>query len=53
MNPAESASALEISHLTKSFGGLVATQDVSLTIRPGERRLIIGRNGAGKTTLFN
>ena len=29
------------------------TQDVSLTIRPGERRLIIGPNGAGKTTLFN
>ena len=53
MNPAEPASALEISHLTKSFGGLVATQDVSLTIRPGERRLIIGPNGAGKTTLFN
>ena len=31
----------------------VATQDVSLAIRPGERRLIIGPNGAGKTTLFN
>ena len=29
------------------------TQDVSLAIRPGERRLIIGPNGAGKTTLFN
>jgi branched-chain amino acid transport system ATP-binding protein len=53
MNPAEPAFALEISHLTKSFGGLVATQDVSLTIQPGERRLIIGPNGAGKTTLFN
>jgi branched-chain amino acid transport system ATP-binding protein len=53
MNPAEPPSALEISHLTKSFGGLVATQDVSLAVRPGERRLIIGPNGAGKTTLFN
>jgi branched-chain amino acid transport system ATP-binding protein len=53
MNPAEPAFALEISNLKKVFGGLVATQDVSLTIRPGERRLIIGPNGAGKTTLFN
>jgi branched-chain amino acid transport system ATP-binding protein len=45
--------ALEINNLKKSFGGLVVTQDVSLAIRPGERRLIIGPNGAGKTTLFN
>jgi branched-chain amino acid transport system ATP-binding protein len=53
MNPAEPTYALNISNLKKSFGGLTATQDVSLTIRPGERRLIIGPNGAGKTTLFN
>jgi branched-chain amino acid transport system ATP-binding protein len=39
--------------LTKSFGGLRVTKDVSLTVAPGERRLIIGPNGAGKTTLFN
>ena len=45
--------ALEISGLCKSFGGLPVTQDVSLAVRPGERRLIIGPNGAGKTTLFN
>jgi branched-chain amino acid transport system ATP-binding protein len=45
--------ALEIVHLKKAFGGLPVTQDVSLAIRPGERRLIIGPNGAGKTTLFN
>jgi branched-chain amino acid transport system ATP-binding protein len=45
--------ALEIVHLNKAFGGLPVTQDVSLAIRPGERRLIIGPNGAGKTTLFN
>jgi branched-chain amino acid transport system ATP-binding protein len=42
MNSAEPTSALEISSLKKSFGGVLATQDVSLTIRPGERRLIIG-----------
>jgi branched-chain amino acid transport system ATP-binding protein len=45
--------ALEIINLSKAFGGLSVTQNVSLTIRPGERRLIIGPNGAGKTTLFN
>ena len=45
--------ALEVTGLAKSFGGLPATNDVSLAIEPGERRLIIGPNGAGKTTLFN
>src|SRR5215475_10945743 len=45
--------ALEVAHLSKRFGGLPATKDVSLRIMPGERRLIIGPNGAGKTTLFN
>jgi len=46
-------SALEIIRLNKSFGALPVTQDVSMTIRPGERRLLLGPNGAGKTTLFN
>jgi branched-chain amino acid transport system ATP-binding protein len=46
-------SALRISGLKKSFGGLPAIDDVSLEVAPGERRLIIGPNGAGKTTLFN
>src|SRR5205807_7714467 len=45
--------ALEVVNLKKTFGGLTVTQNVSLSIRPGERRLIIGPNGAGKTTLFN
>jgi branched-chain amino acid transport system ATP-binding protein len=53
MTPLPSPYALEISNLQKAFGGLPATEDVSLAIRPGERRLIIGPNGAGKTTLFN
>jgi len=46
-------SALEVRSLCKSFGGLRVTANVSLTVEPGERRLIIGPNGAGKTTLFN
>ena len=53
MNPLTSDLALEIVNLNKAFGGLVVTQNVSLAMRPGERRLIIGPNGAGKTTLFN
>lgn len=46
-------SALAVQSLSKSFGGLRVTSNVSLTVEPGERRLIIGPNGAGKTTLFN
>jgi branched-chain amino acid transport system ATP-binding protein len=53
MTPVASSYALEIIDLKKAFGGLVVTQNVSLAIRPGERRLMIGPNGAGKTTLFN
>jgi branched-chain amino acid transport system ATP-binding protein len=45
--------ALLVSGLEKSFGGLRVTRAVNLAVEPGERRLIIGPNGAGKTTLFN
>jgi branched-chain amino acid transport system ATP-binding protein len=45
--------ALELRSLEKAFGGLRVTANVSLSVEPGERRLIIGPNGAGKTTLFN
>jgi branched-chain amino acid transport system ATP-binding protein len=45
--------ALLVTRLVKSFGGLRVTKGVDLAVEPGERRLIIGPNGAGKTTLFN
>ena len=45
--------ALAVTALTKSFGGLRVNTGVDLTVEEGERRLIIGPNGAGKTTLFN
>jgi len=44
---------LETKSLTKRFGGLVAVDDLSLTIRPGEVRGLIGPNGSGKTTTVN
>ena len=45
--------AIEVSGLTKEFGGLRAVDRVSLSVAPGERRVLIGPNGAGKTTLFH
>jgi len=43
---------LEIRHLSKHFGGVMALQDVSLTVDDGEIVGLVGDNGAGKSTLI-
>ena len=48
-----SAALLEVESVSKSFGGVQANRDVSLTVRDGEIVGLIGPNGSGKTTVFN
>jgi branched-chain amino acid transport system ATP-binding protein len=44
---------LRVESVSKHFGSLVAVDNVSMTVEPGELRAVIGPNGAGKTTFFN
>jgi branched-chain amino acid transport system ATP-binding protein len=46
-------SLLKVENVSKHFGSLVAVDNVSMTVEPGELRAVIGPNGAGKTTFFN
>ena len=50
---AASAYALTLEGVSRHFGALVALDAVSMQLRAGERRAVLGANGAGKTTLFN
>ena len=47
------SAVFEVDRLKKSFGGLAVTNDVSLSMSPGDRVALIGPNGAGKTTFVN
>jgi branched-chain amino acid transport system permease protein len=51
--PAEGETLLEVKGATKRFGGLVAVNDMSLSVKAGEIVALIGPNGAGKSTMFN
>ena len=48
-----SSALIEVSNVSKSFGGVLANRDVSLKVAEGRITGLIGPNGSGKTTLFN
>ena len=45
--------AIELKHITKRFGKVVANNDINLTLQKGEILSLLGENGSGKTTLMN
>jgi branched-chain amino acid transport system ATP-binding protein len=47
------SAVFEVRNLKRSFGGLAVTNDVSISMAPGDRVALIGPNGAGKTTFVN
>jgi ABC-type branched-subunit amino acid transport system ATPase component len=51
--PEAAPAALEVTHLTKAFGGVRAVDDATLSVRAGSLTGLIGPNGAGKSTMIN
>jgi branched-chain amino acid transport system ATP-binding protein len=51
--PHRGTPVLEVERLARSFGGVYAVSDVSMSVAEGELRGVVGPNGAGKSTLFN
>ncbi|MCI6375937.1 MAG: ABC transporter ATP-binding protein [Clostridiales bacterium] len=45
--------AIELRHITKTFGSVTANRDVTMSVRKGEILSLLGENGSGKTTLMN
>jgi branched-chain amino acid transport system ATP-binding protein len=50
---AGAGNAIDLRGVSRYFGALAALTDITLSVRPGERRAVLGSNGAGKTTLLN
>ncbi|MCH3907850.1 MAG: ABC transporter ATP-binding protein [Sphaerochaeta sp.] len=53
MDPNTKITSLRMEHITKRFPGVLASDDISLSVGEGEVLALVGENGAGKTTLMN
>ncbi|MBQ1305062.1 MAG: ATP-binding cassette domain-containing protein, partial [Erysipelotrichales bacterium] len=49
----DNTNIIEFRHITKTFPGIIACNDISLDIRKGEIHALLGENGAGKSTLMS
>jgi branched-chain amino acid transport system ATP-binding protein len=53
VEPQIMSAVFQVDHLSKAFGGLTVSRDISLSMKEGARLALIGPNGAGKTTFVN